>query len=204
MRETWVQSLGQEDPLEKEMATHSSIQKPGGLQTIASQRVGHDWATSLSLSLFLSLFWILFQLDSISSLLFCLVGFHHVPLPDEYLSAFSSCWDCCVWGGFSVCWKFMVPLYCGGSSLGVGLNEWLVKVSCSGKLASVFWCLQLVHSLWSAMKCPVVRFEVSMGLVWLLATCIFCSGLCSCYVRELAWYVLIWNSLTLGWSLVSV
>ena len=50
MRETWVGSLGQEDPLEKEMATHSSIlawripwtEKPGGLQSMGSQRVGHD------------------------------------------------------------------------------------------------------------------------------------------------------------------
>ena len=50
MRETWVQSLGQEDPLEKEMATHSSIlawripwmEDPGGLQSMDSQRVGHD------------------------------------------------------------------------------------------------------------------------------------------------------------------
>ena len=48
--ETWVQSLGQEDPLEVEMATHSSIlawriprtEKPGGLQTMELQRVGHD------------------------------------------------------------------------------------------------------------------------------------------------------------------
>ena len=47
MRETQIQSLGQEDPLEKEMATHSSIlawripwtQEPGGLQSIGSQRV---------------------------------------------------------------------------------------------------------------------------------------------------------------------
>ena len=50
MQETWVQSLGQEDLLEKEMATHSSIlawripwtQEPGGLQSMGSQRVGHD------------------------------------------------------------------------------------------------------------------------------------------------------------------
>ena len=50
MRETWVQSLGQEDPLEKEMATHSSIlawripwtEEPGGPQSMGSQRVGHD------------------------------------------------------------------------------------------------------------------------------------------------------------------
>ena len=50
MRETWVPSLGQEDPLEKEMATHSSIiawripcvKEPGGLQSMGSQRVGHN------------------------------------------------------------------------------------------------------------------------------------------------------------------
>ena len=50
MWETWVQSLGWEDPLEKEMATHSSIlawkipwtKEPGGLQSMGSQRVGHD------------------------------------------------------------------------------------------------------------------------------------------------------------------
>ena len=49
MQETQVQSLGQEDLLEKEMATHSSIlawkipwtEKPGRLQSMGSQRVGH-------------------------------------------------------------------------------------------------------------------------------------------------------------------
>ena len=49
MRETWVQSLGQEDPLEKEMATHSNIlaweipwtEKPSKLQSMGSQRVRH-------------------------------------------------------------------------------------------------------------------------------------------------------------------
>ena len=49
-RETWVRSLGREDPLEKEMATLSSIlawkipwmEEPGGLQSMGSQRVGHD------------------------------------------------------------------------------------------------------------------------------------------------------------------
>ena len=50
MRETQVQSLGGEDPLEKEMATHSNIlawripwtEEPGGLQSMGSQRVGHN------------------------------------------------------------------------------------------------------------------------------------------------------------------
>ena len=55
MWETWVWSLGREDPLEKEMATHSSIlawripwaEELGRLQSTGSQRVGHDWVTSL-------------------------------------------------------------------------------------------------------------------------------------------------------------
>ena len=50
IQETWVRSLGREDPLEKEMATHSSIlawripwmEELGGLQSMGSQRVGHD------------------------------------------------------------------------------------------------------------------------------------------------------------------
>uniref|UniRef100_A0AC11ENZ2 Minichromosome maintenance 9 homologous recombination repair factor n=1 Tax=Ovis aries TaxID=9940 RepID=A0AC11ENZ2_SHEEP len=50
VQETRVRSLGWEDPLEKEMATHSSIlawtiswtEEPGGLQSMGSQRVGHD------------------------------------------------------------------------------------------------------------------------------------------------------------------
>ena len=50
MQETWVRSLSWEDPLEKEMATHSSIpareipwtEEPGGLQSIGLQRVGYD------------------------------------------------------------------------------------------------------------------------------------------------------------------
>ena len=54
-RETRVQSLGREDPLEKEMATHSSIlawkipwmEELGWLLSMGLQRVGHDWVTSL-------------------------------------------------------------------------------------------------------------------------------------------------------------
>ena len=51
MQETQIRSLSQEDSLEEEMATHSSIlawkipwtEEPGGLQFMAEQRVGHDW-----------------------------------------------------------------------------------------------------------------------------------------------------------------
>ena len=56
MQETWVQSLGWEDSLEKEMATHSNTlawkiqwtEEPGRLQSMGSQKVGHNWVTSLS------------------------------------------------------------------------------------------------------------------------------------------------------------
>ena len=59
MQETWVPSLGQEDPLEKGMAAHSSIhawrilwtEEPGKLQSVGLQRVGHDLVTSPYLTL---------------------------------------------------------------------------------------------------------------------------------------------------------
>ena len=57
VQETWVRSLGWEDPLEKEMATHSSIlawkiswtEETGGLHSMGSQRVRHDWVTNTKL-----------------------------------------------------------------------------------------------------------------------------------------------------------
>ena len=57
MQETQVRSLGQEDILEKEMATRSSIlawkipwtEEPGESQSMQSQGVGHDWATNTSM-----------------------------------------------------------------------------------------------------------------------------------------------------------
>ena len=58
MRETWVRSLGREGPLEKEMATHSSTlawkipwtEEPDRLQFMGSERVWHNWVTSISVS----------------------------------------------------------------------------------------------------------------------------------------------------------
>ena len=57
MQEMWIQSLGPEDPLEEDVATHPSIlawrilwtEEPGELQSMGSQRVGHDWS-NLALS----------------------------------------------------------------------------------------------------------------------------------------------------------
>ena len=58
VQETQIRSLGQENPLEKEKATHSSIlaweipwtEKPGRVQSMGSQRVRHDWATNIHTS----------------------------------------------------------------------------------------------------------------------------------------------------------
>ena len=66
MRETRVQSLGWEDPLEKEMAIHSSTiawriprtEEPGR-QSMGSQRIGHDCGTSLSLSFSITFYYLL-------------------------------------------------------------------------------------------------------------------------------------------------
>ena len=62
MQETWVQSLGWEDPLEEGKATHSSVlawripwtEEPDRLQSMGSQRVGHDQATKHSTTLIYS------------------------------------------------------------------------------------------------------------------------------------------------------
>ena len=75
MQDTQVQSLAQEDPLEKEMATHSSIpawkipwtEEPGGLQSMGSWRVGHDWMTKHMLNG-------MFQASAVFSMLFTLTG----------------------------------------------------------------------------------------------------------------------------------
>ena len=63
MQEMWVQSLGQEDPPEEEMATHSSIlawripwtENPGGLQSVGLQRVRHDLTTKRQQSIIIKL-----------------------------------------------------------------------------------------------------------------------------------------------------
>ena len=67
MQETQVRSLGQEDPLEKEMAPHSSTlawktpwtEEPGGLQSMGSRRVGHNWVRTH----YIGITWIVFFLS---------------------------------------------------------------------------------------------------------------------------------------------
>ena len=99
-------------------------------------------------SILFSRFWIIFTIIILNyfsgrplslSLLFGLVGIYPVPLPAEYFSAFSSRLYCCVWGGLSVCWKFVVPLYCGrflpvGGVGRVACQGFLVREACIGVL----------------------------------------------------------------------
>ena len=95
-------------------------------------------------------------------------------------------------------------LYCGISSLCVGLYRWLVKVSWLGKLVrcSGGWCC--ISSLWSAMKCPVMSYGMSIVLGWLWTACILELRAVFLVAGEFAWYVLPWNLLALVWCLVSV
>ena len=93
------------------------------------------------------------------------MGIYPVPLRAEYFSAFSSCLDCCVRDDLSVFWQFVVPLYCGGSSLWLGLDRWFVKVFWLGKLVSVFWWVELDFFSLECNECPGRSFEMSMGLV---------------------------------------
>ena len=92
MQETWVQSLGREDPLEEEMATCSSVlaweipwtKEPGGLQSIVLQRVGYDLATKQQQ--FKILLWSITDrpkiriYSSISSILFVVIVFESVDI----------------------------------------------------------------------------------------------------------------------------
>ena len=95
-------------------------------------------------------------------------------------------------------------LYCGFSSLCVGLYRWLVKVSRLGKLVSVFWWWSCISFLWSATKCPVISYEMSMVLGDFGQPVSWSSGLCSFVAGEFAWYVFPWNLLALVRYLVSV
>ena len=101
--------------------------------------------------------------------------------------------------------NWLTELYCGVSSLWVGLYGWLVKVSWSGNLCRCSGGWTWISPLWSAMKCPVIRYEISVGLEWLWAACIL--NLRAVFLRiagEFVWYVFLWNFLALGWCLVSV
>ena len=67
----------------------------------------------------------------------------------------------------------LVPFYCGGSSLWVGLDEWLVKISWLGNLVSVFWCVELdffcleCNEVSSSEFWDVYGFGVTLGSLYI-------------------------------------
>ena len=97
--ETWVQSLDQEDPLEKDITTHSSTlawkipqtEEPGRLQSMGSQRVGYDWATSVPYLTLKSLTPQVKRLKIMSqSQWFCLSCYHNQETKKPHL--LNDCW----------------------------------------------------------------------------------------------------------------
>ena len=87
-----------------------------------------------------------------------------------------------VWGGLSVCWKFVVLLYCGGSSLWVGLDKWLIKVSWLGKLVLVFWLVELYLFSLECNEVSSGEFRGVFGFGMILGNLAFNA---QCYVPAL-------------------
>ena len=125
MRETKVRSLGWEDPLEKEMATHSSIlawriswiEEPGGLQSMGLQRVGHDWVTSLHFCMKYLMHGISNFLEEISSLSHSIVFLYFFVLNTKEAFCISAChsWNSAfkwIYLSFSLClWLLFSQLF---------------------------------------------------------------------------------------------
>ena len=93
------------------------------------------------------------------------MGIYPVPLPAVYSSVSSSCLYCCVLGGLSVFWQFVefsllwsfLPV---GGIVRVACQDFLVREACISVLVGGAGFL-----LSSAMKCPVMSFGMSVGLV---------------------------------------
>ena len=99
VQETWVQSLSWEDPLEKEMETHSStlawkipwMEEPGRLQSMALQRVRHDFTFAFSNKQTCPIF-------NFSLMMSCIHSFNekflHLKIELQQCSPYSLCRDC--------------------------------------------------------------------------------------------------------------
>ena len=159
-----------------------------------------DFGSSLQ-----SLFWILFQIDSLSPVLsFHLVGFYHVPSHAGYFSVFSFCLVCCVWGLLSTGWRVVFPLSCGVCSLQVRLDQFFVNLSWLGELCLCSGGWSLISYLWRAMQCPVVTFAVSMDLKWLWTACLLMYRVVFLFSWRISVGCLALGMTTLGSILVSV
>ena len=123
MRETRVRSLGREDPLEKEMAIHSSTlawkipwtEEPDRLQSMGTQRVGYDWATSLLtivIILHLPSPWFIYIKTMLVLFTFTHFPFHLLPLATPICSLYLWPWFLLLgfffWRGKECCFVFKI------------------------------------------------------------------------------------------------
>ena len=168
MRETRVQSLGWEDLLEKEMATHYSILtwkipcmgESGRLQSMGSQRVGHDWETSFSLCTFKNLiFSTHFHLG-----MWLLAWLLSPPLTLPFLSQVTSI--------SSLPLLFSSLLY---------LTLWisLGVLSCGEHFSSLqsLSCVRLFVTPWNAARQAFLSITISWSSLKLTNTCFWLSSL---------------------------
>ena len=136
MQATRVQSLGWEDPLEEEMATHSSIpaweipwtREPGGLQSIGLQRIGHDWALT----------YIFLREEILARQQF------QMPCPHESLLSLSWGWvHLLVLGSVSLCWVSWCVIWEGWPLLPPGVLGKVVRgggwLPCWVRVGGFFW-----------------------------------------------------------------
>ena len=166
MWETWVWSLGREDPLEKEMATPSSTlawkipwtEKPGRLQSMGSQRVGHDWTTELN--------WTELNGHTWSGFPYFLQFKSEFGNKEFMIWATVSSWSCFCWlyrASPSLVTKNIINLISGStiwwcpcvqSSHVVGRRCWLWSVHSLGKTLLAF---ALLHSVLQGQICLLLQ-----------------------------------------------
>ena len=153
----------------------------------------------------LSLFGILYQVDSLSlPLLLGLVGIYPVPLPAGYSSVSSSCLYCCVWGGHSVFWKFVEfsllwSFLVVGGVVSVACQSFLVREPCVCVLVggADFFSLEC-NEVSSNEFSYVGGFGITLGSLYIEAQCcvpvslenlhvMSCSG--TCWPLGGAWFL---------------
>ena len=149
MQEMQVQSLSRKDPLEKERANHCSIlawripwtEEPGGLQSMSSQRVGHDWASirasSVGSLVLISCYWwhmLLSYMSTINPGLFQIPGL-------EYPGVSRECWQAFLVYSYGCLTLQAIALPSAGSLLPHGVSGPLESA------LSVLLCSQHTHRL---------------------------------------------------------
>ena len=179
MWETRIRSLGWEVPLEKEMATHSSIlawripwmEEPGGLQSTGSQRVGHDWATSLSF--FLSFFasvtneWIFVEVWTVFGIVLFGIG-----MKTDLFQSYGHCWV------LQICWHIECSTFMASY-----FRIWNSSAGILSPPITLFGVMLPKAHLTSHSRMSDFRWVITLS--WLsesLGSFLHSSSVCSCHL----------------------